>query len=108
MKNDMVTSWTGSLLSGIGAVLSALSTEDILRLVSLAVSIAAGIITIAYTLVCLHKAHKQDGKVTADEVKESIDVILKGSKDAADKVKEIADIVENGKKKEAIEDGDND
>lgn len=105
MKNDMVTSWTGSILSGIGVALSALSTEDILRLVSLAVSIAAGIITIAYTLVCLHKAHKKDGKVTADEVKESIDVILKGTKDAADKVKAIAEIVE---KKEAVEDGNND
>lgn len=104
MKDNMITSWTGSVLSGIGAVLSALTTEDILRLVSLAVSIAAGIITIAYTLVCLHKAHKKDGKITADEVKESIDVILKGSKDAADKVKEIAEIVD---KKEATENGDN-
>lgn len=109
MKDDMITSWTGSVISGVGAVLSALTTEQILRIVSLAVSVAAGIVSLIYTLYCLHLKHKEDGKITTDELKESIDEVLRETESAKDKIDEITKIVDTAKEPEGErEDGNHD
>lgn len=106
---DTIESWVGSGISMIGAVMASLSTEQILRIISLAISIIAGFVSLIYTLVMLHDKHMEDGKITADELKESIDEVLRETESAKDKIDEITKIVDTAKEPRGDnQDGNND
>lgn len=81
------------LLAGIGATIlsatgTALQTEELLRIVSLIITILGAIISmIVLPLLTWYKNAKRDGKITKDEIKEGIDTLqegIEGVKDALD------------------------
>ena len=66
----------GTLLSTAGTVMQ---TDEILRVISLIITIIGGIITwILIPLLNWHKEAKKDGKITADEIKEGVNIISNG------------------------------
>ena len=81
------------LLAGAGATIlsatgTALQTEEVLRIVSLIITILGAIISmIVLPLLTWYKNAKKDGKITKDEIKEGIDTLqegIEGVKDALD------------------------
>lgn len=81
------------LLAGAGATIlsatgTALQTEEVLRIVSLIITILGAIISmIVLPLLTWYKNTKKDGKITQDEIKEGIDTLqegIEGVKDALD------------------------
>lgn len=80
-------------------VLAAIQANEILQWVELGLSILTTLILIAHRLWVWHKEAKADGKITADELKEAIDIAQEG----AEAIKEQLD-----KGKEDRKDGDND
>lgn len=81
------------LLAGAGATIlsatgTALQTEEILRIVSLIITILGAIISmIVLPLLTWYKNAKRDDKITKDEIKEGIDTLqegIEGVKDALD------------------------
>lgn len=81
------------LLAGAGATIlsatgTALQTEEVLRIVSLIITILGAIISmIVLPLLTWYKNAKRDGKITKDEIKEGIDTLqegIEGVKDALD------------------------
>lgn len=84
------------LLAGTGATIlsatgTALQTEEVLRIVSLIITILGAIISmIVLPLLTWYKNAKRDGKITKDEIKEGIDTLqegIEGVKDALDEKK---------------------
>lgn len=87
MKNNV------ELIAGTGATIlsatgTALQTEEVLRIVSLIITILGAIISmIVLPLITWYKNAKKDGKITQDEIKEGIDTLqegLEGVKDSLD------------------------
>ena len=81
------------LLAGTGATIlsatgTALQTEEVLRIVSLIITILGAIISmIVLPLLTWYKNAKRDGTITKDEIKEGIDTLqegIEGVKDALD------------------------
>ena len=72
------------LLAGAGATIlsatgTALQTEEVLRIVSLSITILGAIISmIVLPLLTWYKNAKRDGKITQDEIKEGIDTLQEG------------------------------
>lgn len=72
------------LLAGTGATIlsttgTALQTEEVLRIVSLIITILGAIISmIVLPLLTWYKNAKRDGKITKDEIKEGIDTLQEG------------------------------
>ena len=72
------------LLAGAGATIlsatgTALQTEEVLRIVSLTITILGAIISmIVLPLLTWYKNAKRDGKITQDEIKEGIDTLQEG------------------------------
>lgn len=87
MKNNV------ELIAGTGATIlsatgTALQTEEVLRIVSLIITILGAIISmIVLPLITWYKNAKKDGKITQDEIKEGFDTLqegLEGVKDSLD------------------------
>lgn len=87
MKNNV------ELIAGTGATIlsatgTALQTEEVLRIVSLIITILGAIISmIVLPLITWYKNAKKDGKITQDEIKEGFDTLqegLEGVKDSFD------------------------
>ena len=87
MKNNV------ELIAGTGATIlsatgTALQTEEVLRIVSLIITILGAIISmIVLPLITWYKNAKKDGKITQDEIKEGINTLqegLEGVKDSLD------------------------
>ena len=72
------------LIAGAGATIlsatgTALQTEEVLRIVSLIITILGAIISmIVLPLLTWYKNAKKDGKITQDEIKEGIDTLQEG------------------------------
>ena len=89
MKNDFL----GYVTNGIAVVFSALQSDQILSYISWGCTLIATGVTIAYTIWKWYKRAKEDGKITADEIDEGIEIL----KDGADRLKEIG---EKGERKD--------
>ena len=81
------------LLAGTGATIlsatgAAIQTDEVLRIVSLIITILGAIISmLVLPLLTWYKNAKRDGKITKDEIKEGIDTLqegIEGVKDALD------------------------
>lgn len=85
MKNELITGAVGTTLSAVG---TGLQTNEVLQTISLVITILGGLITfIIVPLINWYKEAKKDNKISADEIKEAIDIVDKGS----DKIKEEVD-----------------
>lgn len=83
MKNnlDLMASWGGSVLAGIGTWLANVDWEALMQGFSLAISICAGVFSIAYTLYKMIKRILADRKITkeeAEEIKGAVGAIVSG------------------------------
>lgn len=89
MQEDLLIGTAGTLTSAVG---TATQTNDILRIVSLVITIVGAIITyVGIPLFNWWKKSRQDGKITKEELKEGVHIITDGSekvKEAVDKTKE--------------------
>ena len=84
MKQEMIT---GSIGTALGIIGTATQTEQVLRIVSLVITIIGALITyVALPLLAWYKKAKKDGKITADEVKEGVEIIKDGTEKVQDEV----------------------
>lgn len=77
LQKEIITGSVGTALSATG---TALQPNDILQTISLVLTIIGTIITfIILPLLAWWKKAKADGKITADEAKEAVDIVIDGS-----------------------------
>lgn len=72
--------------NGLMYILTATQTKNVFEFISLGLSIAISILIIISKVVSWIKKSKADGKITADEVKEVIDIINDGVDDVKNKI----------------------
>ena len=90
MEREIIGGAVGTGLSAIG---TATQTNELLQTISLVITIIGGLITfIIIPLITWYKKSKEDGKITKDEIKEGIDIVVKGGE-------EIKDTIDKGKDK---------
>ena len=70
MKNDNPLNYGMNIL---GFAFTAIQTDRLLSYISLALTIVATIISIAFTIFKWYNKAKEDGKITKDEVQDLID-----------------------------------
>lgn len=69
----------GALGTILGTAGTVMQSDEILRIISLVITIVGGIITwIVIPILNWHKEAKKDGKITADEIKEGVNIIQNG------------------------------
>ena len=72
-------------------VLSLTNTREIFEIISLSLSIFISILIILSKLIQWFKNANKDGKITADEVKDGIDIISNGIDSIRDKIEDKED-----------------
>ena len=76
MKSEYITASCGTALSALG---TALQTEEVLRIVSLCLTILGSIISfIVIPILNWYKNAKRDDKITIDEIKEGAETLAHG------------------------------
>ena len=79
----------------VAVVCTAVQPDEVLRIVSMIITIIATMMSITYTLYNWWKSAKSDGKITKDEVKEAHDIIHSGLDDINKAVKTAEGTEEN-------------
>lgn len=78
MKNDLEL-LGGTIGTALSATGTALQADEILRIISLIITIIGGIITwIVIPVINWIQKSKQDGKITPEEIKEGVEIISEG------------------------------
>lgn len=81
----------GIVGTSVSAVGTGLQTNELLQTISLVLTIVGTCITIAMALINWWKKAKEDGKITKDEIKDGIDIIVDGANDIKDKLEDKED-----------------
>lgn len=100
IRDELIGGSIGTALSAVG---TGLQTNEILKTISLVITIIGGLITfIIVPLLNWYKNAKKDGKIDKEEIKEGVKIIVEGSQSVKDKVEEVnqLDQREEIKKKE--------
>lgn len=88
-NNNLIAATGTSVISMGGALVGWLTNiEPILRTVSMAISILAGLITIVIALVGSFRKKAADGKITTEEIVELAEEARDGLQELSDKTKE--------------------
>lgn len=82
INKETIGGMAGTTISAVG---TGIQTSEVLRTISLILTIIGSIITIAMALSNWWKQAKKDGKITKDEIKDGVSIIKNG----ADNIKEI-------------------
>ena len=77
------------ICNSIAVVGTAVQTDQILRWISLAITILSVIISIVQRIIIWHRKAKEDVKITSDEIKTVVDDVSQIIKDNADVIDEI-------------------
>ena len=72
--------------NGLMYVLSASQTKEIFEIISLVLSILISILIVVSKVIAWFKEAKKDGKITADEIKDGVDIVMGGIDDIKEKV----------------------
>jgi ABC-type Fe3+-siderophore transport system permease subunit len=89
MKSEMIAGGVGATLGVIGTITQ---TNEILQTISLIITIIGAIISmIIVPLISWYQKAKKDGKITSDEIKDGIDIVVGGIKDVQDKLEDKED-----------------
>lgn len=84
IRDELIGGSIGTALSAVG---TGLQTNDVLQTISLVITIIGGLITfIIVPLVTWYKNAKKDGKIDKDELKDGVDIIVKGSEKLKDEI----------------------
>ena len=86
-----------NLLEDVGAgglwFLTATQVEHILRIANLILAIIISVLVLVSRMIDWYKKAKADGKITADELKEGVDIVKEG----AEEIKQHIDSNDHGK-----------
>ena len=86
MRNEWLTGGIGGILGAIG---TAIQTNELLQTISLVITIIGAIISmIVVPLISWYQKAKKDGKITKEEIKDGVDVVSNGIKEVQDKLNE--------------------
>ncbi len=89
MKSELIAGGVGAILGVVG---TATQTNEILQTISLIITIIGAIISmIIVPLISWYQKAKKDGKITSDEIKDGIDIVVGGIKDVQDKLEDKED-----------------
>lgn len=89
MQEEIVIGTAGTITSAVG---TAIQTSEILRIISLVITIIGALVTyIGIPLYNWYKKSKADGKVDKDELKEGIKIVVDGGKEVKEKIEDIKD-----------------
>lgn len=77
--------------NGFMYVLTATQTKEIFEIISLVLSILISILIIVSKIINWYQKAKEDGKITSDEIKDGIDIIVDGAQDIKDKIEDKED-----------------
>ena len=84
MKHELITGGVGTALGVIGTVTQ---TNEILQMVSLIITILGAIVSmIVVPIMSWYIKAKKDGKISADEIKEGVEILDEGIKKTQDKI----------------------
>ena len=72
--------------NGVMYCVSAAQMESVLRIASFVLSIIISILIIISRILDWYKKSKADGKITADEIKEGVEIISNGANDIKDQI----------------------
>lgn len=78
MNRESLGGVVGTALSAVG---TSIQMDEVLRYISLAITIIGGIITLVSQIVIWWKKAKSDGKITKEEINEGIEIISNVSND---------------------------
>lgn len=81
MKN-----YIAEIINAFTYAIAFLQANETFQIIELALSIATSAVLIAYRLWKWYKAAKADGKITRDEVKEGLEIVIEGKDEIADKI----------------------
>ena len=83
MKKELIT---GAVGSGLGALGTAIQTNEILQTISLIITIIGAIVSmIVVPLISWYQNAKKDGKITSEEIQEGVKIIQDGLDNLKDK-----------------------
>lgn len=89
MKTELIAGGVGATLSVVGTVTQ---TNEILQTISLIITIIGAVIfMIIIPLISWYQKAKKDGKITSEEIKDGIDIVVGGIKDVKDKLEDKED-----------------
>lgn len=89
MKTELIAGGVGATLGVVG---TATQTNEILQTISLIITIIGAIISmIIVPLISWYQEAKKDGKITSDEIKDGIDIVVGGIKDVQDNLEDKED-----------------
>lgn len=83
MKDKNLLIWAGN---GVGYVFTAIQTNEVFQIIELCFSVALTILLIVYRIWKWYEEAKKDGKITADEVKEGIDILVDGTEEIKNQI----------------------
>ena len=89
MNKEVVGGVIGTSISAVG---TGMQTNEILQTISIVLTIIGSLITIGMAVINWWKNAKKDGKITKDEIKDGIDIIVGGVDDIKDKLEDKEDI----------------
>ena len=81
----------GIVGTSVSAVGTGLQTNELLQTISLVLTIVGTCITIAMAVINWWKKAKEDGKITKDEIKDGVDIVVDGVKTIQDITKDKED-----------------
>ena len=87
MKNTRVDFIT----EGVGVFFTAVQTEQIFQIISLVLTIASIIVSLAFTLYKWWKEAKKDGKIDKEEIKDLTEKVTEAGKEISDTVSKISE-----------------
>lgn len=61
-------------------------TKEVFEIISLVLSIAISLLIIVSKIIVWYKSAKEDGKITADELNEGINIVVDGLEETKDKI----------------------
>lgn len=89
MKSELIAGGVGAALGVVGTLTQ---TNEILQTISLIITIIGAIISmIIVPLISWYQKAKKDGKITSEEIKDGIDIVVGGIKDVQDKLEDKED-----------------
>ena len=88
MNKEVVGGVIGTSISAVG---TGMQTNEVLQTISIVLTIIGSLITIGMAIINWWKNAKKDGKITKDEIKDGIDIIVGGVEDIKDKLEDKED-----------------
>ena len=84
MKPDELIAY---IVNGFTYILVLMQTNQTFQMIEMILAILTSIVLLAYRIWRWWKDAKKDGKITKEEIKDGLDIIINGAEDIKDKIK---------------------